>query len=116
MLTTVWGAPMWHYLHTMSFNYPVNPTLEEKRHYRSFIINLKNVLPCKYCRQNLKKNFVKLPLTMAHMKDRDSFSRYIYELHELVNTIIFTRSTKHKFIVKPKNVITYNNIRIFFLY
>ena len=25
MLTTVWGPPMWHYLHTMSFNYPVNP-------------------------------------------------------------------------------------------
>ena len=68
MLTTVWGAPMWHYLHTMSFNYPVNPTLEQKRHYRNFVLNLKNVLPCKYCRQNLKSNFKKLPLTMVEMK------------------------------------------------
>ena len=33
MLTTVWGPAMWHYLHTMSFNYPVNPTSENKKHY-----------------------------------------------------------------------------------
>lgn len=30
MLTTVWGPAMWHYLHTMSFNYPINPTQENK--------------------------------------------------------------------------------------
>ena len=23
MLTSVWGPPLWHYLHVMSFNYPV---------------------------------------------------------------------------------------------
>jgi len=33
MLTTVWGPSMWHFLHTMSFNYPVTPTQEQKRHY-----------------------------------------------------------------------------------
>ena len=100
MLTAVWGPPMWHYLHTMSFNYPVNPSLEEKRHYRNFVINLKNVLPCKYCRKNLKLNFKKLPLTMAHMKDRDSFSRYLYELHELVNHML-----------KKKSGLTYCDVR-----
>ena len=31
MLTYVWGPSMWHSLHTISFNYPINPTLEEKR-------------------------------------------------------------------------------------
>ena len=58
MVTSVWGPPMWHYLHTMSFNYPVNPTPEDKKHYRDFIINLQYVLPCKYCRINLKNNCV----------------------------------------------------------
>ena len=57
MLTTVWGPSMWHYLHTMSFNYPVHPTPEDKKHYRDFILNLENVLPCGKCRKNLKKNF-----------------------------------------------------------
>ena len=30
MLTSVWGPSMWHFLHTMSFNYPVSPTDEDK--------------------------------------------------------------------------------------
>jgi len=85
MVTSIWGPPMWHYLHTMSFNYPVQPTEEDKKHYRDFIISLQYVLPCKYCRMNLTANFKHKPLTMNDMKDRDSFSRYIYELHELVN-------------------------------
>ena len=88
MLTTVWGPPMWHYLHTMSFNYPVNPTKEDKRNYRDFVLNLRYVLPCKYCRMNLKTNLRQMPLTMTHMKDRESFSRYMYELHELVNRML----------------------------
>ena len=33
MLTSVWGPSMWHYLHTMSFNYPVHPTTQEKKDY-----------------------------------------------------------------------------------
>ena len=33
MLTSVWGPGMWHYLHTMSFNYPINPTPQQKKHF-----------------------------------------------------------------------------------
>jgi len=92
MLTTVWGPSMWHYLHTMSFNYPINPSKENKQHYRDFIINLQNVLPCKYCRQNLKTNMKANPLTMNHMESRDTFSRYIYKLHETVNKLLGKKS------------------------
>ena len=59
MISSVWGPAMWHYLHTMSFNYPVRPTCDEKRHYQAFILNLQYVLPCGKCRKNLKKNFKK---------------------------------------------------------
>jgi hypothetical protein len=92
MLTSVWGPPMWHYLHTMSFNYPVKPSLEDKIHYKNFVINLQYVLPCKYCRMNLTNNFKKKPLQMCHMKSRETFSRYIYELHELVNKMLKKKS------------------------
>jgi len=88
MITSVWGPPLWHYLHTMSFNYPVNPTSEEKKNYRNFILNLKYVLPCKYCRTNLKTNFKQLPIKMCDMKNRESFSKYVYNLHELVNKML----------------------------
>jgi len=92
MLTTVWGPAMWHYLHTMSFNYPVEPTKEQKIHYRDFVLNLRNVLPCKYCRMNLANNLKKKPLMMCHMKSRETFSRYIYELHETVNRMLNKKS------------------------
>lgn len=99
-LVSVWGPPMWHFLHTMSFNYPINPTQEEKEHYRDFVLSLQWVLPCKYCRQNLKTNFKSLPLTMAEMKNRETFSRYMYELHELVNRML-----------KKKSNLTYCDVR-----
>jgi len=92
MLTTVWGPSMWHFLHTMSFNYPVNPTEEDKTHYRDFVINLQYVLPCKYCRQNLKNNFKLFPLKMCDMKNRETFSKYIYRLHEIVNKLLKKKS------------------------
>lgn len=92
MLVSVWGPSMWHALHTISFNYPIQPTLQEKEHYRDFILNLQYVLPCKYCRMNLKTNFKQLPLTMSKMKNRETFSRYIYDLHELINKMLHKKS------------------------
>ena len=92
MLTSVWGPSLWHYLHIMSFNYPVNPTVNDKKYYRDFVINLKYVMPCKFCRINLKTNFKTLPLTISIMKNRDTFSRYIYNLHELINKMLCKKS------------------------
>jgi len=92
MLTSIWGPSMWHFLHTMSFNYPIKPTEEDKKNYRDFILSLRHILPCKYCRQNLANNFKIHPLTMSVMKDRDSFSRYVYKLHEIVNKMLGKKS------------------------
>jgi len=100
MLTSVWGPSIWHYLHTMSFNYPINPTAEDKKYYTQFIKNLQYTLPCKHCRINLKNNFKSLPLRMCHMKDRGTFSRYIYNLHETINKML-----------NKKSGLTYCNIR-----
>ena len=100
MLTTVWGPSLWHSLHTISFNYPVKPTNQDKKSYRNFILNLENVLPCKYCRMNLKKNFKRLPITIDCMKSRSTFSRYIYDLHEEINTML-----------NKKSNLTYEDVR-----
>jgi hypothetical protein len=92
MVTKIWGPVAWTLLHTISFNYPVKPTEEDKKHYRDFILNLQYVLPCKYCRMNLTNNFKQKPLNMCHMANRETFSRYIYELHELVNKMLHKKS------------------------
>ena len=88
MLTTVWGPSIWHFLHITSFNYPNNPNNKQKKHYRDFVLNLENILPCKYCRLNLKKNFKHLPLKMENMKNRYTFSKYLYDLHEHINKML----------------------------
>jgi hypothetical protein len=92
MLTTVWGPSQWHFLHTISFNYPTNPTEQQKEHYKNYIMSLLYILPCKYCRINFKKNLKKMPLTKNNFKNREAFSRYIYELHELINTMLGKKS------------------------
>ena len=100
MLTSVWGPSLWHSLHTISFNYPVKPTLEQKEYYFKFFMSLRNILPCKYCRINYKKNIKKVPLKKSTMKNREALSRWLYELHEEINRML------HK-----KSCLTYDQVR-----
>jgi len=99
-MTSVWGPCIWLFLHTMSFNYPNKPTVEDKHHYRDFVLQLQHILPCGKCRTNLTKNLKKLPLTDEHLENRDSFSRYIYTLHEVVNKML-----------KKVSHLTYDQVR-----
>jgi len=100
MLTSVWGPSMWHVLHTISFNYPVKPSNEQKQHYRDFIISLQHILPCGKCRENFKTNLKQLPLLRKHMKNRETFSKYVYNLHELINKML-----------NKKSGLTYSEVR-----
>ena len=88
MLTSVWGPSLWHFLHVMSFNYPINPTLEDKKNYKSFMKLLIKILPCKYCRDNLVKNYKILPLNKETFQSRETFSKFVYTLHEHVNKML----------------------------
>ena len=92
MLTTVWGPSLWHSLHTISFNYPVKPSKEDKKNYKNFILNLKYVLPCKYCRINFRKNLKDLPLNNKALKNRENFSRWMFDMHELINKMLGKKS------------------------
>lgn len=85
MLTAVWGPPMWHSLHTISFNYPVKPSKEQKEDYYNYFKTLEKVLPCRYCRENYAKNLKELKFGKSHFKNRDTLSKFVYKLHEKVN-------------------------------
>jgi hypothetical protein len=100
MLTSVWGPSLWHFLHTISFNYPVNPSREDINTYRNFMKSLKYILPCKYCRINYVKNVKDLPLTCDVFKSRNSFSKYVYKLHEHINGMLGKQSN-----------LSYNQVR-----
>jgi hypothetical protein len=100
MLTSVWGPPLWHTLHTISFNYPVKPNKEDIENYYSFFKNLQYILPCKYCRINLKKNLKTVRLNKKVFKNRDTLSKWVYNLHENVNEML-----------GKKSGLSYNDVR-----
>ena len=100
MMTSIWGPPLWHVLHTISFNYPIKPSNEQKKDYFNFYNNLKNILPCKYCRDNLNDNLLKLPLNMTVFKNRNNLSKYVYKLHENINNML-----------GKKSGLSYNDVR-----
>ena len=88
MLTYIWGPPLWHFLHTMSFNYPVNPTEEDKDKYYNFLLSLGEILPCKYCRDNFTNNLKSIKFNETDFNSRENFSRMIYDLHNEVNHVL----------------------------
>ena len=100
MLTSVWGPSMWHYLHTMSFNYPINPDNKTKKQYLNFFMSLQHILPCRYCRENFKKNIKSVPLNKTTMKNRDTLSKWLYNLHEEINRLL-----------NKKSNLTYDDVR-----
>jgi len=87
-VTSVWGPGLWHFLHTISFNYPIHPTKEQKADYKQYILSLQNVLPCGHCRDNFPENLKAVPFTAYTLKNRNTFSRWVYRFHAHVNTML----------------------------
>lgn len=85
MMSKVWGPTLWHSLHIISFNYPLEPTKTQKKEYCHFLLSLKYILPCKYCRDNLIVNFKKAKFSKKVFANRKNFSKFIYNLHNIVN-------------------------------
>ena len=92
MVTYIWGPPMWHSLHTITFNYPNNPTKEQKKHYLKFFTDIKDILPCKYCRENYATNLLNYPLNSNVLKNRDTLSRWLFNIHEEINNKLGKKS------------------------
>ena len=86
---------MWHVLHTISFNYPVNPTRDQQRQYYRFVQSLGKVLPCVHCRNNFHKNLQDCHFGKRCFKDRKRFSRFIFRLHNQVNRMLGKSTEQH---------------------
>jgi len=118
MMTSIWGPPLWHFLHTMSFNYPYKPTKTDKKQYKDFIDSLQYILPCRYCRENLSKNFKQSNYSVKVFHNRNTFSRWMYTLHETVNKMLGKKSglsyknVKHTYEQFRSRCIEDNNIQI----
>ena len=87
LITKIWGNAGWTFNHSVTFGYPLEPTPEQKMQYKNYFTSLGDVLPCKYCRESYK-NFIttgKTALTDAALENRESLTRWFYDVHEAVN-------------------------------
>ncbi len=85
MQTHAWGPLLWTFLHIMSFNFPVKPSIRQRLHYWDFLTRLRHVLPCRHCRENMQRNLVDSGLALGIFESRETFSRFMYRFHNTVN-------------------------------
>lgn len=80
----IWGPSGWIFLHTITFNYPINPTPEQKMKHKELFENLAYTLPCARCAQHYSQNLKKYPLDKA-LETRDTFIHWLIDIHNEVN-------------------------------
>ena len=82
MNQSIWGSHLWFFLHTTTFNYPINPTEDDKKNMYNFFMSLKPVLPCMYCRKNYDRNLKEYPIRLNSRKD---LICWLIDIHNEVN-------------------------------
>ena len=81
---TVWGPHLWFVMHTMSFNYPKEPTPNDKQNYYNFFYNLTTILPCNDCRKHFIDFFKQNPI-QNYLINRDKLIEWVMNAHNNVN-------------------------------
>lgn len=85
----VWAPSLWHFIHVISLNFPVEPRSKDKKNYRKFLKALGQILPCKKCRDNFPTSFYSTEKECGGpkkiYKNRENFVVFIYKLHANIN-------------------------------
>jgi hypothetical protein len=90
LMTRIWGPSGWLFLHSITFGYPykIDPTnpehIAKQNDYYRFFYYLGKVMPCKYCRDSYMNFFTKQS-PMSKLGSRKEFSKWLYDIHNLVN-------------------------------
>ena len=94
-----WGPSGWTFLHTITFNYPLEPTPEDKENYSKYFEMVGNMLPCKYCRQSYKIYYKYMPID-PFLDSREGVCFWLYKLHDLINKKIYKTSIPFEEVIR----------------
>ena len=84
---TSWGPSTWTLYHVVSFNYPDEPTDDQRQKAYDFLYGIAHMLPCVHCRTHWTKDLeehVQSPFSET-LSSRDAFSRFLVSGHNEVN-------------------------------
>lgn len=99
MNQNIWGPHLWFSLHTMSFNYPLNPSDEEKQNYLNFFTNLQEVIPCSVCKKNYKRHLNEHPIK-DYLDTKKSLVYWVIDMHNMVNAEIGKKILSYDIVLK----------------
>jgi hypothetical protein len=78
----IWGPGAWLFLHSITLNYPHNPSKIDKEEITNFFNIVGNILPCFYCRDNYKRHIIEFPIKTESKKD---LVYWLIDIHNDVN-------------------------------
>ena len=103
---TVWGPSFWFVLHTVSLNYPEQPTYVEKRTHHDFYRFVQHILPCEACRRHYKELFATYPIE-PFLTSKQSLVTWVVMIHNQVNKRLGkSLITTHEVLANYKQVYT----------
>jgi hypothetical protein len=97
MQTNEWGPAAWKFLHTITFSYPVNPTIDDINIFKSFFTSLQFILPCSSCRKSYSKVLKYIPIDV-YLESRNGLTFWLFLVHNIVNNKL------------NKNLETFDNV------
>lgn len=80
----VWGPSFWFVFHTISINYPENPSYVQKRNHHDFFKSMQYILPCEICRKHYSQFFKKYPID-PFLENKESLVKWTIMIHNQVN-------------------------------
>tara|TARA_B110000908_G_C10266895_1_gene465039 strand:- start:3018 stop:3443 length:426 start_codon:yes stop_codon:yes gene_type:complete len=103
----IWGPHGWKFLHFVSLGYPDNPTIYDKKKYKTFFTLIKDILPCSLCALNYKNHIKATPLSDEILNDKNKLISWCIKMHNLVNiennSKVYSDEDALKLIVKEKS-------------
>jgi hypothetical protein len=80
----VWGPPTWFFLHSVTFTYPLQPTVEDKLRIKKFFNSLEYILPCSICRVHYSEHIRQYPID-EFIHTREDLVHWLIDIHNMVN-------------------------------
>jgi hypothetical protein len=99
MNQNIWGPHLWFSLHTISFNYPLNPTQEERNNFKNFFLNLQEVIPCSICKKNYIRHLKEHPID-NFLNNKKSLVYWVIDMHNMVNGEIGKKILPYDLVIK----------------
>jgi FAD-linked sulfhydryl oxidase len=80
-----WGPAIWFSLHSIAAAYPEKPTEQDRESIVKLFEGLSLRLPCGICSVHLQEELKSFPI-YEHTESKVQLEKYVYDLHNRVNT------------------------------